>query len=246
MKNDLTRHMFRHDLKKKLIIVTAVCAGIVCLLGILFVIFRGEKVDNDMSNMVTAFVCVYTLVSVIGTVVKVHGMELCFNRSRKTGMKAIFAELLVMLPFNAALAVGCEYLLSKLSGGSIIGYDFNPVPSLLGLSSADGAAGVLASFGFILLALYAISMVSTMIMTIIYKFGKKAWVGFWILYMLLIFSSDSLLNPFKKFASVIGVSTGVLALMGLILVSAAFTAAFILLYRKTELNKNALGFARAS
>ena len=85
-----------------------------------------------------------------------------------------------------------------------------------------------------------------MIMTIIYKFGKKAWVGFWILYMLLIFSSDSLLNPFKKFASFIGVSTGVLALMGLILVSAAFTAAFVLLYRKTEPNKNAVGFARVS
>lgn len=238
--------MFRHDLKKKLIIVTAVCAGIVCLLGILFVIFRGEKVDNDMSNMVTAFVCVYTLVSVIGTVVKTHGMELCFNRSRRSGIKAIFAELLVMLPFNAALAVGCEYLLSKLSGGSIIGYDFKPVPSLLGLSSADGAAGILAAFGFILLALYAISMVSTMIMTIIYKFGKKAWVGFWILYMLMIFGSNTIANPFNRLAGFLGISTGLLALIALIFVSVLFTVLFILLYRKSEMGKNLLGFARAA
>lgn len=246
MKNDICRFMFRHDLKKKLIIVTAVCAGIVCLLGILFMILRGEKVDNDMSNMVTAFVCVYTFVSVIGTVVKAHGMELCFNRSRRSGIKAIFAELLVMLPFNAALAVCCEYVLSKLSDGSIIGYDFKPVPSLLGLGSADGAAGVLAAFGFTMLMLYAISVLAMLLITVIFRIGKYAWVGFWVLYMLLIFSSDSLLNPFKKFASFIGVSTGVLALMGLILVSAAFTAAFILLYRKTELNKNAVGFARVS
>ena len=238
--------MFRHDLKKKLIIVTAVCAGIVCLLGILFVIFRGEKVDNDMSNMVTAFVCVYTLVSVIGTVVKVHGMELCFNRSRRSGIKAIFAELLVMLPFNAALAVGCEYLLSKLSGGSIIGYDFKPVPSLLGLSSADGAAGILAAFGFILLALYAISMVSTMIMTIIYKFGKKAWIGFWILYMLMIFGSNTIANPFNRLAGFLGISTGLLALIALIFVSVLFTVLFILLYRKSEMGKSLLGFARAA
>lgn len=238
--------MFRHDLKKKLIIVTAVCAGIVCLLGILFVIFRGEKVDNDMSNMVTAFVCVYTFVSVIGTVVKTHGMELCFNRSRRSGIKAIFAELLVMLPFNAALAVGCEYLLSKLSGGSIIGYDFKPVPSLLGLGSADGAAGVLASFGFILLALYAISMVSTMIMTIIYKFGKKAWIGFWILYMLMIFGSNSIANPFNRLAGFLGISTGLLALIALIFVSVLFTVLFILLYRKSEMGKDLLGFARAA
>ena len=238
--------MFRRDLKKKLIIVTAVCAGIVCLLGILFVIFRGEKVDNDMSNMVTAFVCVYTLVSVIGTVVKVHGMELCFNRSRRSGIKAIFAELLVMLPFNAALAVGCEYLLSKLSGGSIIGYDFKPVPSLLGLSSADGAAGILAAFGFILLALYAISMVSTMIMTIIYKFGKKAWIGFWILYMLMIFGSNTIANPFNRLAGFLGISTGLLALIALIFVSVLFTVLFILLYRKSEMGKSLLGFARAA
>ena len=117
---------------------------------------------------------------------------------------------------------------------------------MLGLCGSDGVTGVLAAFGFTMLIIYAISVLAMLLITVIFRIGKYAWVGFWVLYMLLIFSSDSLLNPFKKFASFIGVSTGVLALMGLILVSAAFTAAFILLYRKTELNKNAVGFARAS
>ena len=173
-------------------------------------------------------------------------MELCFNRSRKTGMKAIFAELAVIIPYNAVLAVACEYILSKVSGSSSFVYEFKTFPSMLGLCGSDGVTGVLAAFGFTMLMLYAISVLAMLLITVIFRIGKYAWVGFWVLYMLLIFSSDSLLNPFKKFASFIGVSTGVLALMGLILVSAAFTAAFILLYRKTELNKNAVGFARVS
>ena len=238
--------MLRHDLKKRFITFTAVCAGIVCLFSILFMIFTGGKSDSDMSNVITVFACVYTFVSVIGIVVKVHGMELCFNRSRISGIKAVFAELLIVIPFNAVIAIACEYVLSKNSRDSIIWYEFKPFLSLLGLGSADGAAGILASFGLMLLVLYAISMVAALIMTIIYKFGKMAWVGFWIVYMLLIFGADEFTKPFKKFASVIGVSTGVLALMGIILVSVVFTVLFILLYRKTELNKNALGFARAS
>ena len=238
--------MLRHDLKKRFITFTAVCAGIVCLLSILFMIFTGGKSDSDMSNVITVFACVYTFVSVIGIVVKVHGMELCFNRSRISGIKAVFAELLIVIPFNAVIAIACEYVLSKNSGDSIIWYEFKPFLSLLGLSSANGAAGILASFGLLLLVLYAISMVAALIMTIIYKFGKKAWIGFWILYMLMIFGSNSIANPFNRLAGFLGISTGLLALIALIFVSVLFTVLFILLYRKSEMGKSLMGFARAA
>ena len=245
MKNDICRFMFRHDLKKRLIVITIINAVVTGFLSALILIF-GDSMEGQPSNVLTIIACVYTFAITFAIVAKAHGSELCFNRSRISGIKAVFAELLIVIPFNAVIAIACEFVLSKNSRDSIIWYEFKPFLSLLGLGSADGAAGILASFGLMLLVLYAISMVAALIMTIIYKFGKMAWVGFWIVYMLLIFGADEFTKPFKKFASVIGVSTGVLALMGIILVSVVFTVLFILLYRKTELNKNALGFARAS
>ena len=237
--------MFRHDLKKRLIVITIISAVVTVFLSALILIF-GNSMEGQPSNVLTIIACFYTFAITFAVAARVHGMELCFNRSRKTGMKAIFAELAVIIPYNAVLAVACEYILSKVSGSSSFVYEFKTFPSMLGLCGSDGVTGVLAAFGFTMLMLYAISVLAMLLITVIFRIGKYAWVGFWVLYMLLIFSSDSLLNPFKKFASFIGVSTGVLALMGLILVSAAFTAAFILLYRKTELNKNAVGFARVS
>ncbi|MBQ2580392.1 MAG: hypothetical protein II574_02040 [Ruminococcus sp.] len=245
MKNDICRFMFRHDLKKRLIVITIISAVVTGFLSALILIF-GNSMEGQPSNVLTIIACFYTFAITFAVAARVHGMELCFNRSRKTGMKAIFAELAVIIPYNAVLAVACEYILSKVSGSSSFVYEFKTFPSMLGLCGSDGVTGVLAAFGFTMLMLYAISVLAMLLITVIFRIGKYAWVGFWVLYMLLIFSSDSLLNPFKKFASFIGVSTGVLALMGLILVSAAFTAAFILLYRKTELNKNAVGFARVS
>lgn len=246
MKNDILRYMLRHDLKKRFITFTAVCAGIVCLFSILFMIFTGGKSDSDMSNVITVFACVYTFVSVIGIVVKVHGMELCFNRSRISGIKAVFAELLIVIPFNAVIAIACEYVLSKHSGDSIIWYEFKPFLSLLGLGSTDGAAGILASFGLMLLVLYAISMVAALIMTMIYKFGKMAWVGFWIVYMLLIFGADVFTRPFKRFAGFLGISTGMLALFSIIFAALLFTVLFVILYRKSEMGKSLLKFAKAA
>lgn len=245
MKNDICRFMFRHDLKKRLIVITIISAVVTGFLSALILIF-GNSMEGQPSNVLTIIACFYTFAITFAVAARVHGMELCFNRSRKTGMKAIFAELAVIIPYNAVLAVACEYILSKVSGSSSFVYEFKTFPSMLGLCGSDGVTGVLAAFGFTMLMLYAISVLAMLLITVIFRIGKYAWVGFWVLYMLLIFSSDSLLNPFKKFASFIGVSTGVLALMGLILVSAVFTVLFILLYRKTELNKNAVGFARAS
>ena len=245
MKNDICRFMFRHDLKKRIIVYSVICAVVTGIISLVILIF-GDSMEGQPSNVLTIIACFYTFAITFGIVSRVHGMELCFNRSRKTGMKAIFAEIAVLIPYSAMLAVACEYIVSKVSGSSSFVYEFKTFPSMLGLCGSDGVTGVLAALGFLILALYAISVLAMLLITVIFRVGKYAWVGFWVLYMLLIFSSDSLLNPFKKFASFIGVSTGVLALMGLILVSAAFTAAFILIYRKTELNKNALGFARAS
>ena len=245
MKNDICRFMFRHDLKKRIIVYSVICAVVTGIISLVILIF-GDSMEGQPSNVLTIIACFYTFAITFGIVSRVHGMELCFNRSRKTGMKAIFAEIAVLIPYNAMLAVACEYIVSKVSGSCSFVYEFKTFPSMLGLCGSDGVTGVLAALGFLILALYAISVLAMLLITVIFRVGKYAWVGFWVLYMLLIFSSDSLLNPFKKFASFIGVSTGVLALMGLILVSAAFTAAFILIYRKTELNKNAVGFARAS
>ena len=245
MKNDICRFMFRHDLKKRLIVITIISAAVTGFLSALILIF-GDSMEGQPSNVLTIIAFVYTFAITFAIVAKAHGSELCFNRSRKTGMKAIFAEIAVLIPYNAMLAVACEYIVSKVSGSSSFVYEFKTFPSMLGLCGSEGVTGVLAAFGFTMLMIYAISALAMLLITVIFRVGKYAWVGFWVLYMLLIFSSDSLLNPFKKFASFIGVSTGVLALMGLILVSVVFTVLFILLYRKTELNKSALGFARAS
>ena len=224
MKNDICRFMFRHDLKKRLIVITIISAVVTGFLSALILIF-GDSMEGQPSNVLTIIAFVYTFAITFAIVAK---------------------KLAVLIPYNAMLAVACEYIVSKVSGSSSFVYEFKTFPSMLGLCGSDGVTGVLAALGFTMLMLYAISVLAMLLITVIFRIGKYAWVGFWVLYMLLIFSSDSLLNPFKKFASFIGVSTGVLALMGIILVSVVFTVLFILLYRKTELNKSALGFARAS
>lgn len=241
MKNDLTRYMLREHFKSS-VLVSAVIAGFMSLFFIILALVIGETDDKSVNNFITIILLVWGgFVSSIGAGINGINMSIYMNRSRKTAVKSIFTMILLICAVTAAIAVAAEGLAAGVAHTQGFGYAFKPL--LYAGRETDTQIGfltVICAYAFDVLALFAVSVASLFIVAASMTFGKWVWIGWWVIYMLLISAGKTIFRSVGGFAKDIFGSAGGAALAALIITAVAFTVADIMIIKKTELKKSAL------
>ena len=239
MKKDLTKYLMKENFTST-VLWTAIISTAVSLVFIILALCIGDTGDGEkLHNFVTLIVMFWSaFVCSIGVAIVGINTSIYMNRSRKTAAKAIIITIIASVLACSAIALAAEGAISLVSNSTGFGYAFRPL--LLSGDQAFGIKTVLVSYGFNVLLYYAVSVVSVFLVSISMKFGKWAWIGWWVIYMLIMSTGKSIITSIGSFAKDIFGSTGAAVLAILIITAVVFTAADILLIRKTELKKNAL------
>lgn len=239
MKNELTKYMMNEHFKSN-VIWSAIISAAVSLVFIILALCVGDAgSDEKLHNFVTIIIMIWSaFVCSIGIAITGINMSINMNRSRKTAVKAMFITVLATVLTCSAIALAAEGIIALVSHSTGFDYAFRPL--LLSGDAALGIDTILLSYGSNVLLYYAVSVASVFLVSISMKFGKWAWIGWWVIYMLIMSTGKSIITSIGSFAKDIFGSTGAAVLAILIITAVVFTAADILLIRKTELKKNAL------
>ncbi len=244
MKNDLVRYTVKKGTVPNMI-VTAVVSAVIALAVIIIAAIFGDvdKDDNTIHNITTAFVMFWGFISSFAVCTASFNSSICFNRSRKSAIKAAFISLLISTVVCSAVNLGIEAVVAGFSKTFDFNYSFTPLIKAFGVLKVNNdVGGLLLAYGFHMLLYYLVSVTGMLIMCACMKFGKWAWIGFWGVYMLVFLLGKSVVKGFKEFTVNAFGSVGMTVLCLAIVLSALFTVLTILLMRKTELNKKTLLF----
>lgn len=242
-KNVLLRHSISTDLKKHIIIsvaVTAAIVGFIALIGALV----GEGSDSKLLNGPTVVMLVVGFVWTISMVNRSFYYALCFNCSRKTAARSVFAITGINVLFTCALSILAELSIVGISDIFHFGYRFKPMIEVMGVMKYEGLEDLVPVFGFQLLFFYFIFVTAMLVMALILRVGKWTWMGFWIFYMLLFLGGNAVADALKAASEDFGIDLGSGALVMIIVLSVLFSFLFVKLFRKAEMSNSFMGISK--
>lgn len=240
MKNDLTKYMMKKNFKTNVIWSAIISAAVSLVFIILAVCIRGTADGEEELNNFATFIILFfsSFICSAGVCVVGINMSINMNRSRKTAVKAMFTTVIAAVVVCSGLALAAEVAIALVSNSTGFVYKFKPL--FLSGDADFGIDTVLISYCVNVLLYYAVSVATMFIVCSAMKFGKWVWIGWWVIYMLLISAGKTIFRSVGGFAKDIFGSVGGAALAALIITAVAFTVADIMIIKKTELKKSAL------
>lgn len=240
MKNDLTKYMMKKNFKTNVIWSAIISAAVSLVFIILAVCIRGTADGEEELNNFATFIILFfsSFICSAGVCVVGINMSINMNRSRKTAVKAMFTTVIAAVVVCSGLALAAEVSIALVSNSTGFVYKFKPL--FLSGNAEFGIDTVLISYCINVLLYYAVSVATMFIVCSTMKFGKWVWIGWWVIYMLLISAGKTIFRSVGGFAKDIFGSVGGAALAALIITAVAFTVADIMIIKKTELKKSAL------
>ncbi len=243
----LLSYTLRTSFKKYVILTTAVTAGVIGFIALLAALVKdGADDKTKVSYIPTVVLTVIGFIWTINLVNQSHTLSLCFNRSRKTALKSIFAVTFLNVLFSSVLVIASELAVTGIAEHFGFGYEFKPLMQVLGLMKYNGAVDIIPALAFQLLFSCFVFAVAMFVMGMILRIGKWAWIGFWVFYMLLFFAGSEIVDVLKKASDSLGHDflggSGVAVLLAVL--SAVFIFLFIRLFRKSEMNNSFMGIAK--
>ncbi len=240
MKNDLTKYMMKKNFKTNVIWSAIISAAVSLVFIILAVCIRGTADGEEELNNFATFIILFfsSFICSAGVCVVGINMSINMNRSRKTAIKAMFTTVIAAVVVCSGLALAAEVAIALVSNSTGFVYKFKPL--FLSGNAEFGIDTVLISYCVNVLLYYAVSVATIFIVCSTMKFRKWVWIGWWVIYMLLISAGKTIFRSVGGFAKDIFGSAGGAALAALIITAVAFTVADIMIIKKTELKKSAL------
>lgn len=242
----LLSYSFRTMLKKHLIISTVVTAVVLGMIALFAAVFQNvEKDGSELSNVSTPVLMIIGFLWTFHIGYKNYSLSLCFNCSRRSAIKSVYAVMLVNVLYTSTLIIASEFAISAISDHFGFNYQFRPLVDLFRIEEYNGAEDLLLAFGFQLLFCYFVFVVAVLVMALALRIGKWAWMGFWVFYMLVFFAGSNLVNGLEsaadKICITLGIDKGFGLVVFLVLLSGLLTWLSVKLFKKTELNRSFLG-----
>lgn len=246
MKNDLTRYLLRDNFKST-VIITAIIAAVVSLILSVLAIWIGDAASEEkIHNVVTVVLIIWSaFVCSMGVGIMGINMSIFMNRSRKTAVKSIFLTVFLCMLVCSAVALAAEGVIAGVSSTTGFGYLFRPLVKVFDITDVNtDFLGIVISYAFNVLLFYTVSVAALFLIAASMKFGKWFWIGWWIVYMLIMVAGKSIVKALYTFANDVLGGSGYAKLAAIMLAAAVFSVLDILLIRKTELKKSALMWAQ--
>ena len=158
MKNDLVRYTVKKGTVPN-IVITAVVSAVIALVIIIIAAIFGDvdKDDKTIHNITTIFVMFWGFISSLALCTASINSSICFNRSRKSAIKAVFVSLLMLTVVCSAVNLGIEAVIAGFSKTFDFNYSFTPLIKAFGVLNVNNdVGGILITYGFhMLLYLYS-------------------------------------------------------------------------------------------
>lgn len=245
MKNAMLGYILKYDLKRRLTgcVILGTLAAV--LATVIAIIVNGDSDAHGLNNFSTSAMLFWSFGTTCMTASVALQSSVCFNRSRSSVIKSLMLTIAVSVVLVSCLSFAFEALIMKITDNWDLGYKFLPLVKAFEITSdVSGFTGMLAAFAFQMLFCFLICICAVLFICIFYRAGKWAWIGFWVFYMLIMFTGKEVFSGVGSGAVKLFGSAGNAVLAAVAILTVAFTAVSVVLLKKHELRKNLISLVK--